>query len=86
MGKVKKGEKTIFICDGKKCCRYNQEVKSCLKELFDAQGDNCAFSMCAMKCQGMCKQAPVVYVSSHDKYKKEVGRKKAKKIFEKYVV
>ncbi|GAQ13157.1 hypothetical protein MODO_0804 [Myroides odoratimimus] len=39
-----------------------------------------------MKCQGMCKSAPVVYISSHDKYKKEVGVKKAKKIFQEYII
>ncbi|WP_286441883.1 MULTISPECIES: hypothetical protein [unclassified Myroides] len=41
--------------------------------------------MCKMKCQGMCKKAPVVYLSEHDTYKKEVTKKKAKKIFEKYI-
>lgn len=85
MSKVKKGEKTIFVCDGKKCCRYNDEAKSCFKELLEENGMSDNYSICKMKCQGMCKSAPVVYLSAHDKYKKEVTKKKANKIFEKYI-
>ncbi|MVX35570.1 (2Fe-2S) ferredoxin domain-containing protein, partial [Myroides sp. LoEW2-1] len=85
MSKVKKGENTIFICEGKKCCRYNEETKSCFKELIEEKGLEGGYSICKMKCQGMCKKAPVVYLSAHDKYKKEVCKKKAKKIFEKYI-
>lgn len=85
MGKVKKGENTIFVCDGKKCCRYNDETKACFKSLLKESGMDQKFTMCEMKCQGMCKSAPVVYLSAHDKFKKEVGKKKAKKIFEKYI-
>lgn len=85
MSKVKKGERTIFVCDGKKCCRYNDEAKSCFKELLEENGMANDYSICKMKCQGMCKSAPVVYLSAHDKFKKEVGKKKAAKIFEKYI-
>ncbi|MCC9043732.1 (2Fe-2S) ferredoxin domain-containing protein [Myroides sp. M-43] len=86
MSKVKKGERTIFVCDGKKCCRYNEETKSCFKALLEESGLSDDYSVCKMKCQGMCKSAPVVYISSHDKYKKEVGAKKAKKIFQEYII
>ncbi len=84
MSKVKKGERTIFICDGKKCCRYNEEAKSCFKDLLTEAGLDNTYSLSKMKCQGMCKKAPVVYLSEFDKYKKEVSKKKAKKIFDKY--
>lgn len=86
MSKVKKGEQTIFVCDGKKCCRYNDEAKSCFKALLEENNLAGQYSICKMKCQGMCKSAPVVYLSEHDTYKKEVGKKKAQKIFEKYIV
>ncbi len=85
MSKVKKGERTIFVCDGKKCCRYNEEAKACFQDLLTESGLESDYNLCKMKCQGMCKKAPVVYLSEHDTYKKEVTKKKAKKIFEKYV-
>ena len=85
MSKVKKGERTIFVCDGKKCCRYNEEAKACFADLLAESGMEADYALCKMKCQGMCKKAPVVYLSEHDTYKKEVTKKKAKKIFEKYV-
>lgn len=85
MSKVKKGERTIFVCDGKKCCRYNEEAKACFQDLLEESGMESDYSLCKMKCQGMCKKAPVVYLSEHDTYKKEVTKKKAKKIFEKYI-
>jgi (2Fe-2S) ferredoxin len=34
----------------------------------------------------MCKKAPVVYIEPKDIWKKEVTEKKAKKIFEKYLL
>jgi len=85
MSKVKKGERTIFVCDGKKCCRYNEDAKACFEDLLKESGLGADYALCKMKCQGMCKKAPVVYLSEHDTYKKEVTKKKAKKIFEKYV-
>jgi NADH:ubiquinone oxidoreductase subunit E len=86
MGKVKKAKHTILVCDGKKCCRYNEEAKDCFKMLLEESGLTDCCSIGKMKCQGMCKKAPVVYLPVHDVYKKEVGKKKAKKIFEEYIV
>ena len=85
MSKVKKGEKVIFYCDGKKCCRYNEEAKTCFENLLEEHGLESSFELQKMKCQGMCKKAPVVYISSTDTYKKEVNKKKAEKIFLKYI-
>lgn len=85
MSKVMKGERTIFVCEGKKCCRYNEEAKACFEDLLEESGLAADYVLCKMKCQGMCKKAPVVYLSEHDTYKKEVTKKKAKKIFEKYI-
>lgn len=75
---------TIYFCDGKKCCRYNDEAKNCLKSLICTSGLKKKISIEKMKCQGMCKSAPVFYIDSQKKYKKEVTSKKAKKMFEKY--
>ncbi|HLW42464.1 MAG TPA: (2Fe-2S) ferredoxin domain-containing protein [Flavobacterium sp.] len=86
MGKCKTSCEVIYFCDGKKCCRYNEEAKSCIKELLKETGLNKNISLEKMKCQGMCKKAPVFYIDSEKKYKKEVTVKKAKKLFDKYVV
>ena len=86
MSKCKSFNEVIYFCDGKKCCRYNEEAKSCLKELLKETGLNQNVSLEKMKCQGMCKSAPVFYIDSEKKYKKEVTNKKAQKLFDKYIV
>ena len=82
MSKCKSFNEVIYFCDGKKCCRYNEEAKELLKET----GLNQNVSLEKMKCQGMCKNAPVFYIDSEKKYKKEVTKKKAQKLFDKYIV
>lgn len=81
--KKKKKEKVIYFCDGKKCCRYNDEVKDCLKNLVKESG-LIKVSVEKMKCQGMCKQAPVICI-----HKKEcvgnITAQDAKKLFEKHI-
>lgn len=86
MSKIKPSAEVIYFCNGKKCCRYNDEPKECLKELIAEAGLCKTVKMEKMKCQGYCKSAPVFYIDSEKKYKKEVSKKKAKKIFEKYVL
>lgn len=85
MSKLKKGKDIIFYCDGKKCCRYNEAVQDCFKSLISEHGLEEVYALEKMKCQGMCKKAPVVYLSSKDIYKKNVGKRKAEEIFEKYI-
>ncbi|MBQ0117156.1 MAG: (2Fe-2S) ferredoxin domain-containing protein [Flavobacterium sp.] len=86
MSKDKPCEKIVFFCDGKKCCRYNEDVKSTFNELISTCGLAEAVVLKKMKCQGMCKKAPIFYLPENDKYKKEVSVSKAQKIFEKYIV
>lgn len=81
---MKKQNKVVYFCDGKKCCKYNQEAKECLEELISKSG--LCIALQRMKCQGKCKSAPVFYLEHEDKYKKEVNRNKAIKIFEKHLV
>ncbi len=80
-----KKERVVYYCDGKKCCKYNQEAKSCLRSLIKDSSKSNSISLERMKCQGMCKQAPVFYIEAHDVYKKEVCKKKAEKLFKKYI-
>ncbi|SCY87493.1 (2Fe-2S) ferredoxin domain-containing protein [Flavobacterium caeni] len=84
MGKAKKSDKVIYLCDGKKCCRYNDEVKQCFKELVKEAGLKKNVSIEKMKCQGMCKQAPVICIHKSECVGK-VSTKDAKKLFEKHI-
>lgn len=83
----KKEEKVvIFFCDGKKCCKYNKEPKDYLKAQILANDLEDKVSISKMKCQGMCKKAPIFCIQPKDVWKKEVTEKKARKLFEKYVL
>jgi NADH:ubiquinone oxidoreductase subunit E len=84
MGKDKKTEKVIYFCDGKKCCRYNDEVKECFKDLVKESGLKKTVAIEKMKCQGMCKQAPVICIHKKECIGK-VTKKDAKKLFEKHI-
>lgn len=83
MGKKKK-EKVILLCDGKKCCKYNAEVKECFKDLVKEAGLKDVVTVQKMKCQGMCKQAPIVCIHKNECVGK-VSTKEAKRLFEKHI-
>ena len=59
---------------------------SCFKSLISESGLDEKVVFQKMKCQGLCKKAPIFYIESEKEYKKEVTEKKARKIFEKYIV
>ena len=84
MAKSKKSEKIIYLCDGKKCCRYNSEVKDCFKDLVKEAGLKGDVSIKKMDCQGMCKQAPVICIYKNECVGK-VSTKDAKKLFQKHI-
>jgi len=84
MAKSKKSEKIIYLCDGKKCCRYNSEVKDCFKDLVKEAGLKGDVSIKKMDCQGMCKQAPVICIHKNECVGK-VSTKDAKKLFQKHI-
>lgn len=84
MGKDKKSEKVIYFCDGKKCCKYNQDVKDCFKGLIKENGLKKKVSVEKMKCQGMCKQAPVICIHKKECIGK-VSTADAKHLFEKHI-
>lgn len=84
MGKKSKKEKVILLCDGKKCCKYNSEVKDCFKDLVKESGLKDSVLIKKMDCQGMCKQAPVICIYKNECVGK-VSAKDAKKLFEKHI-
>lgn len=83
MGKKNK-EKVILFCDGKKCCKYNAEVKECFKDLVKEAGLKDTVSVQKMKCQGLCKQAPIICIHKNECVGK-VSAKDAKRLFEKHI-
>ncbi|WP_306352132.1 (2Fe-2S) ferredoxin domain-containing protein [Flavobacterium sp. '19STA2R22 D10 B1'] len=85
MGKKEAVDKVIFFCDGKKCCKYNKDVKKCFSELVNEAGLKGEVSIEKMKCSGMCKKAPVFCIQPKDIWKGEVSEKKAKKLFLKHI-
>lgn len=84
MGKKNKKEKVILLCDGKKCCKYNSEVKDCFKDLVKEAGLKDLVSIKKMECQGMCKHAPVICIHKNECVGR-VSKKDAKKLFEKHI-
>lgn len=84
MSKLKNSEKVIYFCNGKKCCKYNKEVKDCLKNLVKDNGLKDKVVIAKMKCQGICKQAPVFCIHKNECVGK-VSTKEAKKLFEKHI-
>lgn len=85
MGKDKKDAKVIYFCDGKKCCKYNKEVKDCLKGLIVENDLKKKVVVEKMKCQGMCKQAPVMCIHKKECVGK-VSEKEVKKLLIKHIV
>lgn len=83
MGKNKKDKEVIYFCDGKKCGRCNEEPKTLLENLL--QSSDCGVSLKKMKCQGLCKKAPVFYLPASKKYKKRVDIAKATKMAEQII-
>jgi NADH:ubiquinone oxidoreductase subunit E len=84
MGKSKKSEKVVYFCDGKKCCKYNKEIKDCLHDLVKENDLKKQVVIEKMKCQGMCKQAPVICIHKKECVGK-VSSKEVKKLFEKHI-
>jgi len=84
MGKKKKSESVIFLCDGKKCCKYNQDVKDCFKDMVKENGLKKQIEIKKTKCQGMCKQAPVVCIHKNECVGK-VTVSDVKKIIQKHI-
>lgn len=77
----KKDKNKIYYCDGAYCSRCNEDVICRFKELIEESG--ASLSLKKMKCQGKCGGAPLFYFPQTKSYKKDVGEKKAEKIFNK---
>lgn len=55
-----KDKKVINFCNGKKCCKYNKDIKDCLANLVESTDKK--IKLKKTKCLGQCKKAPVVCI------------------------
>ncbi len=56
----KKDKKVLLYCNGKKCCKYNKEVKNCLLSLVEKTDKK--LKVKETKCMGSCKKAPIICI------------------------
>lgn len=80
----KNKEKVILFCDGKKCCKYNSEIKECFKDLVNEAGLSDLVTVQKMKCQGFCKSAPIICIHKNECVGK-VSTEDARKLFAKHI-
>ena len=85
MKKIDAPEKVIFICDGKKCSKHNNDLhKSFKRELKDA-GLKKHVELIFTDCTDKCKYAPVVCLQPQNVWIGEVSEKAVPEIIEKYL-
>lgn len=84
--KKKEGSgRVIYFCDGKKCCKYNEEAKKCFKGLLKEAELKEEVALEKMECCGKCKKAPIFCIQPKNVWKGKVSEKKAKALFEKHI-
>lgn len=86
MKKIDAPEKVIFICDGKKCSRYNKDLYKSFKHLIKEHGLKRDVELTCMECTDNCKTAPNICLQPQNVWLGEVEEKDVKDIFKKYIV
>ncbi|MXN90689.1 (2Fe-2S) ferredoxin domain-containing protein [Flavobacterium sp. Sd200] len=84
MKKINAPEKVIFICDGKKCCRYSNDIRKGFKELIKENGLKKQIELQYTDCTGNCKHAPVICLQPENIWLGEVEPKNIKSIFKEH--
>lgn len=77
-------EKTIFICDGKKCGKHHEIRKLC-REAIKENGLKHEVELVKMGCTDRCKQAPVVCFQPANAWYTEVTEKQIQQLFVKHI-
>lgn len=85
MGKTDFPERAIFICDGKKCGKYDGIKKYC-KDAIKEHGLKKSVELIKMGCTDRCKQAPVVCFQPANAWFTEVTEKEIVRLFSQFVV
>ncbi|RYJ42318.1 (2Fe-2S) ferredoxin domain-containing protein [Flavobacterium beibuense] len=86
MKKIDAPEKVIFMCDGKKCGRYNKSLRKCFKEELKEAGLKKDVEIIRMDCTDNCKNAPVISLQPQNVWLAEVSEKAVPQIVKEYLV
>jgi len=86
MKKIDAPRKVIFICKGKKCCRYSKDIYKGFKELLKDNGLKKQVDIVETDCTGNCKCAPVISLQPQNIWIGEVDDKDVKNIFKQYLL
>lgn len=85
MKKIDAYEKVIFICDGKKCCKYNHGLYKSFKRELKETGLKKQVELIYTDCTDNCKYAPVISLQPKNVWIGEVSEKDVPEIIEKYL-
>ena len=86
MKKLDAHEKVIFICDGKKCSKYNDGLYKCFKRELKEAGIKKYVELIHTDCTDNCKHAPVISIQPQNVWIGEVTEKAVPEIVEKYLI
>jgi len=84
MKKIDVPKKVIFVCDGKKCGRYSDDIRSAFKSAIKENGLKKEVTVVRMDCTDNCKCAPIISVQPQNLWLGEVEEKNVKGIFKEY--
>lgn len=86
MKKIDAPGKVIFICDGKKCGKYNKEIYKGFKQGVKAAGLKKDVEVVCMECTDNCKTAPNVCLQPQNIWIGEVEERDIPGIMKKYII
>lgn len=78
-------EKTIFVCDGKKCGKH-KDVRKFLKESIKKHGMDDTVGIVKIECTDHCKHAPVMCFQPSNQWFTEVSIWQADKLFKEIIL
>lgn len=84
MKKIDAPRKVIFICDGKKCTKYNTGIRQQCKALIKENGLKKEFAVLKTECTDNCKHAPVMHLQPPNVWLGTVEVKDVAGIFKEY--
>ncbi|TRW23129.1 (2Fe-2S) ferredoxin domain-containing protein [Flavobacterium zepuense] len=84
MKKIDAPKKVIFVCDGKKCGRYSDDIRNEFKSAIKENGLKKEVTVVRMDCTDNCKSAPVIIIQPKNIWLGEVDEKNVRGIFKEY--
>lgn len=78
-------EKTIFICDGKKCGKY-KEVRKLLKDSIKTHGMSSKVGLVKIECTDHCDDAPILCFQPQNQWFTNVSVRQADTLFRELII